>query len=419
MNNKKLEYILLCLILAIAGFEFLYRAGIILRFVLLVVVFLLFLREKRKFNYDFFLILIPFVIPLIYQAIKFDLIEIGFKNVVNISINFLLCYLILDLIKEKFHITYVNLIFFLSIISLIFYPSQFFPSIQEFIKSTAGSVIDPVGTAMDPEGYKSKTLIFFTFMHNYGNTVISEIPRNCGAFWEPGLFAVFLNLALLINLYVNNETLFSRKNVVFIITILTTLSTAGYIALFIIFLSIFLLRASRLQFVFSLPVLALFLFLSVTYVWKLDFISQKIDATFEARGSYASSRFGAVLYHIEELKKFPLAGTHLLKEASEINLVSNERESSPNGLSLIFFFYGIPAAILYFILFYKGLNKWLLYHNVKSTLLRLFFYFIFLLLAFSQDVTNRPFYLLFLFFTICLPKSQMPEENIQTASYVS
>ena len=60
--------------------------------------------------------------------------------------------------------------------------------------------------------------------------VSTAVPhRNCGVFWEPGAFQVFLNLALLFTL---NYRDFSRRGLrvaIIIIAILTTVSTTGYI----------------------------------------------------------------------------------------------------------------------------------------------------------------------------------------------
>lgn len=59
-------------------------------------------------------------------------------------------------------------------------------------------------------------------------------PRNYGMFWEPGAYQTFLNLALLLEIF--NEKSSFKRIFVFIIAILTTLSTTGYLAMAVILL---------------------------------------------------------------------------------------------------------------------------------------------------------------------------------------
>ena len=72
---------------------------------------------------------------------------------------------------------------------------------------------------------------------------ITNMPRNFGLFREPGVFQIFLILALSIQLFV-----FSKphviSSVIYLIALLTTLSTAGYIAV-IVLLAGYLMSNSR------------------------------------------------------------------------------------------------------------------------------------------------------------------------------
>ncbi len=73
----------------------------------------------------------------------------------------------------------------------------------------------------------------------YYNAVFSIISssnftlRNFGIFWEPGAFAIFLNIALYFELFENK---FNPKRVLlFFLTIITTVSTLGIFCIFILF----------------------------------------------------------------------------------------------------------------------------------------------------------------------------------------
>jgi hypothetical protein len=410
MKVNKRDYLLVGLIVAFTGFEIIFRTSVYGQIIILAFIAYYFVSKNIKFNTDFFLIAIPFLIPAIFQAAKFDLYLLAIKNILGLLIQYLICYMVLEITKERFHITFVNFVYFLALFSLLFYPTQFFPPLQEFIKNTLGSLITPLGTADYPEGFRSKTLIFFTYMHNYGQEIVPGImPRNCGAFWEPGMFAVFLNLALMINLFINHAVIFSRKNIVLILVIITTFSTTGFIVLFLIVLSKFFFQKDLIKIFLSFPIALSFFFFSYTYVWSADFMQEKIESNISTRGENKNSRFGAAVYHFTRLKEFPLAGVSM-KVGTEENIITlTERDVTANGLSLVFFVYGIPFGVLYYIIFYKGIRRWLLFHSIENQIYHMFFFFIFILLAFSQDVTCRIFYNMILFFTICFPKSPLKE----------
>lgn len=409
-TTNRIDYLLVGIVIALTGFEVLFRASIYLEVLILSGIAIYFFRYKT-FKIDFFLILIPFILPAVFQAFKFNLYGPAVRNIISTAVNLLICYMVIEIVKERFNITFVNFVYFLAIFSLIFYPTQFFPSLEESIKNSVGSLITPVGISNVSEGFKTKTLIFFTY--GRGSDLLPYfLPRNCGAFWEPGMFTVFLNLALLTNLFVNKTKILTKKNIVLIIAIITTLSTTGFIALFLIILSYMIInfQQNRTGLLVTLPIIIGFIYISYTYIWNLEFMSSKVNLNvssgFEDRKS--TSRFGAVLYHFEQLKQFPLGGVSI-KHYVEVNeLDPSERRTSPNGLSLVFFVFGLPVGILYFVLFISGISRWLTFNQVNIKLLHFFFPLIFLLLAFSQDVTCRLFYIMFLFFPLCLSRITQP-----------
>ena len=67
------------------------------------------------------------------------------------------------------------------------------------------------------------------------------ITRNWGPFWEPGVYAIYLCVALLFSL--NDLSKISVKPIILVLGILSTLSTTGYIVLLLIIFE-FLVRKS-------------------------------------------------------------------------------------------------------------------------------------------------------------------------------
>lgn len=111
---------------------------------------------------------------------------------------------------ERFAYLYTHVIFAIAIISLIGYWVVNFTSIQlPFIT---------MDSAMEGVSYK------IGFVYNY---LPYQKDRNCGVFWEPGLFSTHLVIAYLLTMK-NKPNGALLYKVIFILTVLTTKSSAGY-----------------------------------------------------------------------------------------------------------------------------------------------------------------------------------------------
>lgn len=412
MNEDiKIDYFFIGSIVALTGFEFIFRASFFIHVGYLAIVSFYFFKRNRKFSNLFFVIVSPLLIAFLLQSVLFPNIYISVTNFIGMTVKFLICYMVLEIVKYRINITFVGFMYFLSIVSLLLYPTQFFFGVQEAIKSSIGSLIRPIGSGNIPDGYLSKTLIFFTYHHQHGQD-LTLTPRNCGAFWEPGMFAVFLNLAILINIYINRDSVFSRKNIVLITALLTTFSTTGYIVLFLIFISIFILNKKVEWAILYIPIVLIVVLIAYSYVWKMDFMSNKITEQVDEAQYNRTSRFGAAVYHFEILKESPMTGVFLNEVAKDKDVSYENRKVTPNGISFVFLIWGIPAGLLYYVFFYKGLSRWLRFNGIDNRLVHFFFFFIFILSAFSQDVTNRHFYYMILFFVACFPRFPIPKGSV-------
>ncbi len=141
---------------------------------------------------------------------------------------FLLAFLIVNFFTSKqFVDVYIKYIYFLSVVSLIVFVIANF--------STDVFRIFPVQTNTADAN-----------VYNLGVCMVSvnqEKIRNMGLFREPGVYMIYLNLAIIFELFFKSEI--NKRNVfVFIITIFTTLSTAAFIALGTIFIA-FLFTKSK------------------------------------------------------------------------------------------------------------------------------------------------------------------------------
>ena len=85
----------------------------------------------------------------------------------------------------------------------------------------------PTIVKLTDSSIKYKSLLFY-------NIWLTETTRNCGPFWEPSIFAAYLTFALQIRLFwLGNEKKRNIDCLIYILAMISTLSTGGYILLII------------------------------------------------------------------------------------------------------------------------------------------------------------------------------------------
>ncbi|MBS4058263.1 MAG: hypothetical protein KGZ82_13165 [Bacteroidales bacterium] len=231
---------------------------------------------------------------------------------------------------------------------------------------------------------KLETIRPDTYYHLYLFVIpIGETLRNSGLFYEPGRFAVFLGIALALNLFRRKSKLFDIEDLIYIFAIVTTFSTAGYYALLILISTrVFLTYKSPLHLligIIAVPVL-------IWYVNGLDFMWEKVNSDYSNFESY--SRFSAIAYHLELIAQSPILGWGYNIEDIEL---------SPNGLTILVLRWGFVFSILYFVLLYKGVNTLLGSFRDQKWTRNLVFVTI-IILTFSQTATVDAFYFALMFF---------------------
>ncbi len=133
----------------------------------------------------------------------------------------------------------------LAVISLILYPIQL---VDNQLVNDIGKIFDLVGLGSHSliGGYNN--YLFFTD-YDIHNT------RNCGFSWEPGAYACILSVTLIFDLLQNNFKL-RRPTYIIILALITTISTTGYLMLFlIVILKFFRSTKTKAKFVYLIPLL--------------------------------------------------------------------------------------------------------------------------------------------------------------------
>lgn len=251
---------------------------------------------------------------------------------------------------------------------------------------------------------------FFTIHHN-----TKEVPyinlyfyvhfvtmfRNTGIFREPGVFMIYLNLAIMLELFIK-KTINKKALFVYIIAILTTLSTAGFIILIIIGLLYFIKgNESKMKFqgILFLMIIGYFI-LGNFELFESTF--RKFDST---SNEYASSvaRSASVQIPFAMFLDSPLIGTGLsnfeeLYEQYSRDIIgtifksgSHSTNTFFNALATYGFFYFIMLLYLF-----TSLTK-LFFTNFLS---RLIILSIFALMFSNEDLRYSLLFLTLLFYGI-------------------
>ncbi|MCA0430161.1 MAG: O-antigen ligase family protein [Bacteroidetes bacterium] len=391
-NNKIFftDYLLVFLLLATTGIEYFYRSQNYIVVSTLIAIFI-FLKSKKKLNINSLLIILLFAIVETFQFLLFG--GFNLRTPLGTMTRLLLAYLVIELTRFKFLTVYVNLIYFLSLISFIFYFCSFIPGFFNFFYNTSPNILPQLFSGEEGFYKESPNIIIYNFHQASFN-----MGRNPGPFWEPGAFAVFISLALILN-SIKRQKLLKGKNLIFLIALITTFSTTGYMCLFvfIIYSNIDALKKNALYSILLLIVASF----SIIMYEKIPFLKEKIEKDVELKNETTSSRFGSALADIKDFARSPVFG--LGRAGAKNNFIDVDNFDSENHRNNGFFnllaTYGVLITLFYM---YKIYESFKIIGNTFQlpTYFKAVSFIILMLLGLSQGIYMRPFFYSFMFIPI-------------------
>lgn len=202
-----------------------------------------------------FLTLILIGIIILSMMINNDFTGRNQRLIVLIVSSYLLCR---KINFENFALSYLKIIFYLALISLIFWIFSFFISPSSHFTSVTYRV------------YEVYLGIYFK---------LSGVISNSSIFWEPGVYQYYLNIALIFSLFLQEKRkILNITNVILVISVISTFSAAGYVTMTCVFIAYALsLMAKRkriyvgrgIAIFYSLILLSVFAFIkSDLYIWS-------------------------------------------------------------------------------------------------------------------------------------------------------
>ena len=284
---------------------------------------------------------------------------------------------------------YIKIIYVLSVISLLFWCIDAIP-IGHNLLLEIGEKLPQLGWENMRETREGSTANRSYTLYVYTVYFIDDllIPQNTGPFWEHGIFCIYLIIAFYLNAIRENKII-TKYNIVFIIAIITSFSSTGYVVL-IVALAFLILQREGIS--FSKIFLLAMLLIGTYYISSLDFMTEKI--TENAMSTNESSRFFAMVYHWQQIVKSPFIGYGPYLERAFSNLVM-----SPNGWTQLLRVWGIPFSAYLLIAFFKGTGNFFREED-NSFLKRIGFFVIVMIAVFPQSLSVSYFYFFLYFYSL-------------------
>lgn len=299
----------------------------------------------------------------------------------------LLAYLIATRIQyNKFWATFDSILCFLAVYALFI----------EFIAYLFPSVIDMFPRTVNTAGFEIYNMFFCGIAKI---EIATNTIRTNSIFWEPGVFQVYLNLAVAYQLFIAERVNFKRV-FIYSLCILFTFSTSGYIVL-IYLLFIFSIFTNNLFVkkykIYILTLLCLILMLSMLS----PVINEKVFSKLTEENNYSAvARYSSVISNIQIALENPLFGVGMgdMKELLGAKTLLNfdlYQDSNTNGILYPFAAYGIPFGILYVV----GLIKFASIYSQRKYTKLLFFVFLILLFTGERLMSPLPYIMMFYGYT--------------------
>ncbi|HET7819532.1 MAG TPA: hypothetical protein VFL70_09515, partial [Bacteroidia bacterium] len=299
-----------------------------------------------------------FVVELLQAIFIYSIAPMTYMGTI---LRFMFSYVVVAICNKKFINYYVNIIYVLTIVSFVFYiPTAFVPGVYDFFVSNVAPFFPAAESSTDNPFYAIQSTVVIFTLHP---SIAAEF-RNPGAFWEPGAHAIFLNIALIFNIFITGK-LMNKKNILFTIAIISTLSTTGFVGMFILIASFFLVTGELSKKAF---ILIMFAPLAIYLFFTLDFLGSKISQNMELKDD-TTSRFGSAAADLEDFSTSPLIGWGKGEKrfgGKEFTFFTVEQHRN-NGLTNVLATYGIFAFLTLLYNYFKTFNVLSAEHYFSKT----------------------------------------------------
>lgn len=369
------------------------------------------IRWKVKFDQNFFLLIWGFSVYFIAISIKVGEIHPSFF--LHYTFKFFVVYSVIKALKSNLFKIYEYLLYYLAIVGLFMWAVQFLlggDTLFYYINKIPGMASFSCVTG------NGATAIIYSVQPAINAIVNISIPRNCGYTQEPGSFAVYLCLAIFINLFITSSDKNSRKRFwVLVITLVSTQSTTGYVIFMVITVFYILSKnLSKILLVFPFAIVALI------YVSTLPFMSNKIVdlltetntldqliiRSFGAEETFTPQRFTSFVITFRDFQANPILGLGPDNEKSWL-LKIGARISPISGMGTLLAQFGLVGFFFFIIFSLRSSFFFAKYFNYNGKFL---LFFIIILISISYFIFLLPMIMSFWLFQLFAPQEVIQKE---------
>lgn len=362
-------------------------------------------KWKLFFSPRFFALLFFFAIYFLAVSIKYYDLRPTF--IMTYYFLFFTTYTAVSVLKFNFFLIFEKILFYFAAISLVLWGFQVLAGGDFLFNIIARlSFLEEMSFV---SGRGISTIIYS--IQPYSTTLINEhtISRNCGFAWEPGSYSSYLALGIYINLFLAERNEASRKRFwILLLTILSTMSTTGYVLLSIIMI-FYLINRDFKKILLMLPVavIVLVLFFSLPFmkdkilelVREPSGLSEMVYQSARRESNITPQRFSSFIITLIDFKNNPLLGIAAHSDQSWTEQVGSNI-SPISGIGNLMAQFGLAGLIPFLFFSIRSSLIFSKYFNYKGKLL---LFFIILGISISYTIIFIPFIMCFWMFGLFEP----------------
>lgn len=201
-----------------------------------------------------------------------------------------------------------------------------------------------------------------SYFHVVGTYIVTT--RNSGLFWEPGMYQVFLNLALLFRLdgifkseYTKNKSRFDI--IILIIAIISTKSTTGYIVMIVILITFLLKYNFNIRKKVGIVLIKCLMIIAAIFIVITVLNSNVVSNKFDKDNYSFRARENHIVSSIKLIHDRPIIGYGIRsdKYIQEYTLQTGRNAVNSMGVFVMVLYLGIPFTVLYYCFIYTQIKK--------------------------------------------------------------
>jgi hypothetical protein len=363
------------------------------------------LKWNIVFNKQIWLLTFGFLIYFFAISVKFH--EFRPSYFINFMLIFFIVYVAVKALSVNFFKIYESILYILAIIGLIFWVIQIILGGDTLFNYFGLLPLAKELSYVSGDGYNA-------VLYSVQPTTVSILydllpPRNCGFAWEPGGFAVFLDLAIFINLFFFDRDKTTKARFwVLTAALVSSQSTTGYIIFMVLILFYYYNRKQKLiillwpliivlvALAFSLP------FMSdkiVSLIREAEMIEVMVEGSIGREIPITPQRFSSFMIAIRDFLANPVLGLGGVAEASWTSKIG-AKVSTITGLGNLLAQHGLVGLTFFIVSSYKTSRFYSRTFNFKGTIL---FLIIVIFISVSYTLILLPLLMIFWMFKIFTP----------------